>query len=83
MIGKNAESSIILIIGDKTFIRSRAVLKIVELLKIYPHLSRIIKIFPAPITDLVYKLVSKSRYFISGRREDCIIPDEKIKSRFL
>ena len=49
----------------------------------YRILSRLIKPIPINIRNLIYKLISKNRYRIFGKRERCIIPDDKIKQRFL
>jgi predicted DCC family thiol-disulfide oxidoreductase YuxK len=49
----------------------------------YRILSRLIKPIPINIRNLIYKLISKNRYQIFGKREHCMIPDDKIKQRFL
>jgi len=40
-------------------------------------------LLPNFINDFLYNRVARNRYRIFGRREQCMIPDEQIKSRFL
>ena len=48
----------------------------------YRILSRLIKPIPINFRNSIYKLISKNRYQIFGKRKYCMIPDEKIKKRF-
>jgi predicted DCC family thiol-disulfide oxidoreductase YuxK len=40
-------------------------------------------IFPKLIRDTVYRLISKSRYTIWGKADQCMIPNDGITNRFL
>lgn len=40
-------------------------------------------IIPSFISQPIYKWVAKNRYNWFGRKESCMIPDEKVKRRFL
>ena len=43
----------------------------------------ILKIVPRGVRDAVYKLIAKYRYKIFGKKEQCMIPTEDVKKRFL
>ena len=46
-------------------------------------LSRIIKPLPAKFRDGLYKLISRNRYRLFGKKEHCVIPDQNLNNRFL
>ncbi len=41
------------------------------------------KFVPKPIRNWVYRRIANNRYRLFGSSEECIIPDEQIKSRFI
>ncbi|PHR74651.1 MAG: thiol-disulfide oxidoreductase [Lutibacter sp.] len=75
--------SIILITDAKIYSKSSAILKIAELLGGYYAVGIIFYIIPKFIRDKIYDFVAKNRYKWYGKRENCMIPNKKIKSRFL
>lgn len=42
-----------------------------------------LRIVPRPIRDFCYDLVAKYRYLIFGRREQCRLPSEEERARFI
>ena len=75
--------SIILIENNKAYIKSTAALRIVKHLnKLYPLLVVFI-VVPALIRNWIYDLIAKHRYKWFGKRDVCMIPDEKTKALFL
>ena len=38
---------------------------------------------PAPLRDFVYDVIARSRYRIFGRYEECLVPSEEFRSRFV
>ncbi len=75
--------SIILIDGNKYYTKSTAAIKIgKELTGIY-RISAIFIIFPKFIRDFVYDIVSKNRYKWFGKQNECWLPDEGLKNKFL
>lgn len=82
-IDLNSIESIILIIGEKVFYKSEAVLKIAEYLGGIWKLKFIFSAFPVKIRDALYDLLSKNRYIIFGKRNNCIIPSKNVMERFL
>jgi predicted DCC family thiol-disulfide oxidoreductase YuxK len=66
-------NSIILIEGDKHFIKSAAVLKILRELRGYSFLYHILKLFPRIFLDSLYNFTAKTRYKIFGQTKHCAI----------
>lgn len=74
--------SIILLKNNKITLKSEAVIKILVSLNLFFRFFLILKILPSKLLDLIYDFIAKYRYKLFGRKESCIIPDEKYKSRF-
>ena len=77
------KDSIILINNNNVSYKSTAVLSILYRLSTFWKMLVIFYIIPYPIRDCIYSLVSFSRYYLFGKRDNCIVPDEYIKSKFL
>jgi len=75
--------SIILVSENKYYIKSDAVIEIIQELKWYWRMFIIIKILPRKFRDLLYNFIANNRYKWFGKRDSCMIPDENVKSRFL
>ena len=75
--------SIILIEGDKCYIKSTAALHIAKSMSGgYPLLFGFI-IVPRFIRNWVYDYVAKNRYKWYGKKESCMIPTSELKGKFL
>ncbi len=75
--------SIVLKAGDKTFVKSSAVLTIArELPGLWPLLYVFILI-PRFIRDWVYDIIAKNRYKWFGKKDQCMIPSPELKRRFI
>lgn len=75
--------SIILIEGDKHYVKSAAALRIFKNLKgLWPVLYVWI-IVPKFIRDWMYDIIARNRYKWFGRLNACPIPDEKDNEHFL
>ena len=46
-------------------------------------LARVAGILPAALRDRLYNVVARSRYRVFGRYEQCLIPSEESRSRFI
>jgi predicted DCC family thiol-disulfide oxidoreductase YuxK len=68
---------------DVVLFRSRAVFFVLNELGGGWKVLSWVKIIPAPITDLGYRIVSKLRYRIFGKKESCRIPTPEERSLFL
>jgi len=79
----NYLDSLVFIKGDKYFIKSDAVLEVLD------EIGGVWKIFyvfiyvPKPLRDFIYTFIAKSRYKIFGKRDRCMIPSEELRHRFL
>tara|TARA_B110000467_G_scaffold26531_1_gene23980 strand:- start:280 stop:684 length:405 start_codon:yes stop_codon:yes gene_type:complete len=78
---KNIDS-ILLLKNNKITLKSEAVIEILVSLSLLFRFFLILKILPSKLLDLIYDFIAKYRYKLFGRKESCIIPDEKYKSRF-
>jgi len=78
----NHFNSLVFIHHDKYFIKSSAVLHIVNELGGLWKLFFVFKIFPRPIRDFIYNIIAKSRYRVFGKRDVCMLPSQEIRQRF-
>ncbi|CAJ1955086.1 unnamed protein product [Sphenostylis stenocarpa] len=67
-------SSVVLVERDRSYIKSEAVLKIMEYIDLpFPQLAILLQFVPLFIRDFVYDNVANNRYMIFGRSESCEI----------
>ena len=79
----NDFDSFVFISGEKYFLKSSAGLHVLRELGGVWKLFYALIIFPEPLRDFIYNVVSKRRYRIFGKRATCIIPTPEVKRRFL
>jgi len=78
-----AEHSLILIKNGRIYYKSEAALRIARQLHgLWPLFYGLILI-PGVIRDLVYDFMARNRYRLYGKREECFLPAEGIRERFL
>lgn len=65
------------------FIKSDAALKIMQLLGGFWKLTTIFKILPVSFRDLIYNYIAKNRYNWFGKKDNCMLPTQEIKSKFI
>jgi predicted DCC family thiol-disulfide oxidoreductase YuxK len=75
--------SIIVVEGDRYFDRSNAALKIATALGGMWSLFSLFYVFPRFLRDPVYNLLSRNRYRIFGKKNECMIPTPELRSRFV
>lgn len=75
--------SFVLIDGDKCYLKSTAALRAMKEYSGPWPLMYVFIIVPRPLRDLAYDLIAKNRYGWFGKKDQCFIPTEDIKSRFL
>jgi predicted DCC family thiol-disulfide oxidoreductase YuxK len=80
--GLNSES-VVLIERGKHYFHSTAALRIFMHLQGLWKLMVVFYIVPGFIRNAVYNFIARHRYKWFGKREKCMVPDEKEKSRFL
>ena len=69
--------------GDRLYLRSRAILRILSHLPAPWRWLSVLSLLPAALTDLGYRLVAGSRYRIWGSLEACRLPEPEVAARFL
>ena len=78
----NTFNSFILYQDEKIFTRSTAALKMFQQLKGWKWV-RIFWVVPKFPRDAVYNLIAKNRYKWFGKKEECWVPTEELKARFI
>jgi len=69
--------------NDKIFIRSQAILNILQDLGGIWALLSFLKIIPRPWRDRLYDFIANYRYQWFGKKDQCMVPTVEIKDRFL
>lgn len=77
------ENSIVLLIGEKIFLRSQAILKIVNMLGWPYKIIGIAYVIPSSVRDICYKLIARNRNKWGKRYTSCPAPPEKWLDRFV
>ncbi|MDD9271438.1 thiol-disulfide oxidoreductase DCC family protein [Paenibacillus sp. GCM10023248] len=76
-------STIVLIENGRAYTRSSAVLRIARRLRGAYPLAYAAIVIPAPLRNLGYDFVARSRYRWFGRAEQCMLPNPAYRQRFL
>ena len=77
------DSIVLYIPGGNYFIKSEAVFKIANEFKGAWKIIQIFRIFTDFLNNLFYDFVARNRYRWFGKKEECMIPSEKLNSKFL
>jgi len=80
---KDYLESFILIDKGKVYKSSTAGLRMYNKLPWYWKWLQVFWIVPKFIRDGVYNVIAKNRYKWFGKKEECMIPNEDIKNRFI
>jgi len=78
-----AFDTFILIEQGKVYNRSTAGLRLYNKLPWYWQWTQVFWIIPRFLRDAVYNLIARNRYKWFGKKEECMVPTEDVKSRFL
>ena len=76
-------TSVVYFEGDKVFVRSTAILRMLKELGWAWKVFYIFILLPVPVRDFFYDFIAKNRYKIFGRSDQCMVPTPELKSRFL
>lgn len=79
----SSTDSVALIANGNVYFRSAAVLKIMKRLGGGWQLFYIFVIIPRPVRDWLYDFVAHNRYKWFGKKDQCMVPDEKVKGKFI
>jgi predicted DCC family thiol-disulfide oxidoreductase YuxK len=77
------DESMVVIEGDRAYTESDAVVRIAWLLGSPWALGSVASIVPKTIRDRAYRFLANNRYDWFGKRGQCLIPDEKLRARFI
>ncbi|MFD1634461.1 thiol-disulfide oxidoreductase DCC family protein [Haloplanus ruber] len=75
--------TVVLVEGDRAYTKSAAVLRVAELLGWPYRLLGVARLLPRRLRDACYDVVAANRYDWFGRREQCMVPDDDVRDRFL
>ncbi len=75
--------TVVLVRGDRAFTRSAAAIEIASGLDTPWNLLAIFKAVPEPLRDMLYDLIAQNRYQLFGKKEECMLPSEELRRRFL
>jgi predicted DCC family thiol-disulfide oxidoreductase YuxK len=75
--------SFVVIENDKAYMKSNAALKLYAKLPWYWKWTQVFWIVPKFIRDWVYNVVAKNRYRWFGKKDQCVIPSQNVRERFL
>ena len=82
--GKNLDKeSVVLIQHGKYYFHSSAALRIFFHMDGLWKLMMVFYIVPKFIRDVIYNFIARNRYKWFGKRDTCVLPDEKTRARFL
>ena len=76
-------NSFVYIKNDEIFLKSTAALTLMKDIGGIWQLLYIFIIVPKFIRDFIYSVVAKNRYKWFGKKDVCMIPNEKLHHRFL
>jgi predicted DCC family thiol-disulfide oxidoreductase YuxK len=75
--------SLLLLSKDNLYSKSIAVFRIAGFL-LFPFSSfQYFKFIPTFLTDSIYNLVARNRFLFLGKKDECPIPSEKLRNRFV
>lgn len=63
--------------------KSLAIIEIFKSLQGFINYGILLQILPTFIADKIYDKIAKNRYRWLGKKESCLVPNPKIKSKFL
>ena len=77
------DSIILIDPGVAYYTKSEAALEIGTELKGYRTLSRILRLIPSSLSNIVYDFIARNRYKWYGKKESCMIPTPELQAKFL
>lgn len=75
--------SMLLIDSGRIYHHSSAVLRLYQRLPWYWKWTQLFWIIPKFIRDAVYDFIARNRYKWFGKKEECMVPGDDVKERFI
>ncbi len=80
---KESISSVVFITKGAVYYQSDAVIEIAKLLTGWPSVFKYTIIVPRFFRNYIYQLIAADRYRLFGKQDQCMVPKEEDKKRFL
>ena len=80
---KESSNSVLFVKDGLVYYQSDAVIEIAKLLKGWPIIFKYGIIVPRFLRNAIYKFIAANRYAIFGKQDQCMVPKEEEKGRFL
>ncbi|MDM1046015.1 DUF393 domain-containing protein [Myroides sp. 1354] len=77
------DSIVLYIPGEAYYVKSQAALMIAKYLGGWYSLLTIFLILPTKLADSLYDYIAKNRYKWYGKKDQCMVPSESIRKKFL
>ncbi len=75
--------TVLLVDDGRVYVKSEAALRILRQLGGIGRLSPVLRMIPRRMRDGIYDFVARNRYGWFGRQDQCMIPTDDVRSRFL
>jgi len=82
-IDVNYTESLVFFEEERYSVSSTAALRIYSYLDGWERHLQLLSVIPSPFRDSIYHFIGKYRYKWFGRREQCMIPSQELRDRFL
>ena len=76
-------NSVYFIRNNKVHRQSEAIIEIARTIGGFWKIFRVGYLIPGAIRNLIYRIIARNRYMISGQQDGCMIPDQSMSHRFL
>ncbi|MBS4058078.1 MAG: DUF393 domain-containing protein [Bacteroidetes bacterium] len=80
---KLVESSLVLLEGDRVYVKSAAVFRLAVLMGGWPEWLAVFSLLPTAFTDALYDLVARNRRRLFGKSTDCALMPGVDQRRFI
>jgi predicted DCC family thiol-disulfide oxidoreductase YuxK len=80
---KESISSVVFITKGAVYYQSDAVIEIAKLLTGWPGVFKYTFIVPRFFRNYIYQLIAANRYRLFGKQDQCMVPKEEDKKRFI
>ena len=80
---KESISSVVFITKGAVYYQSDAVIEIAKLLTGWPSVFKYTFIVPRFLRNAIYKFIAANRYRLFGKQDQCMVPKEEDKKRFI
>lgn len=80
---KHIDSVLLYEPGISYYYKSAAAIEIAKDLGGFFHMGTFFRIIPNGLRNLLYDYIAKNRYLWYGKKENCLVPTEEIKYKFL